>query len=90
MPAIAVATSAVRTPKNAGRLSQATHIRMPSGTILRNDKAVSVFSTRCLWSDALTKVVMLGAKRLAADCLTAYDAKALIFAARGGVKEVVG
>jgi thiamine biosynthesis lipoprotein len=89
-PAVAVATSAVRTADLSPRLSTALHVRMPEGHVLTEQKSVSVLSARCLWSDALTKVVMMGPKTLAARCLTAYAAKALLFDDEGRTQEVMG
>jgi thiamine biosynthesis lipoprotein len=89
-PSVAVATSAVRTPENKNVLSPARHVRMPEGKIVTRKKAATVCSDRCLWSDALTKVVLMGSKKLAAGCLSAYGAKALIFGASGRVGAVMG
>ena len=87
----AAATSSVRTG-NAGHppFSPARHIRMPAGTLLRRPQTVTVLAEQCLWSDALTKVVMMGPKKLAARCLSAHGAKALIFGAGGRVQAVTG
>jgi thiamine biosynthesis lipoprotein len=83
LPAIAVATSAVRRSKNAGRFSRALHVRMPSGKILREEKAVSVLTTRCLWSDALTKVALLAPPSIVRSCLSAFRAHAVVFGSSG-------
>jgi thiamine biosynthesis lipoprotein len=75
--AIAVATSAIRTPATRGRLSPASHVRMPAGRPMTQERAVTVFAESCLWSDALTKVVMLAPPQIARRCLALYQARSL-------------
>src|SRR5262249_39974826 len=77
---VAVATSAVRTPETSERLSPAVHMKMPEGRPLTDSKAVSVFADRCLWSDALTKVMLLASPRIADRCLDRYGAKGMMLA----------
>jgi thiamine biosynthesis lipoprotein len=81
--AVAVATSAVRTPENQDLLSSAIHRRMPQGEVFKRKKAVTVWSDRCLWSDALTKVVLMGSQPIARACLSAYRAQAIVFGQSG-------
>jgi len=77
---IAVATSAVRTPSHKERLSPASHVRMPAAEALTEERAVTVLADKCLWSDALTKVMMLAPKRVANLCLKRYHAHGLVLA----------
>jgi thiamine biosynthesis lipoprotein len=84
----AVATSAIRSDGDL-RFSNANHVRMPMGKPERRTGTVTVFSKKCLWADALTKVVLLGSGQTAQKCLAAYDAKALIFQADGQIQKVI-
>jgi len=77
---VAVATSTVRTPETCERLSPAVHVRMPEGKIYTKQKTVSVFSARCLWSDALTKIKLLAPPLLADHCLKKYNAHGMVLA----------
>ncbi len=79
-PAVAVATSAVRTSKNSDFLSPAQHVQMPSGEKFIKASAVSVISKCCLWSDALTKVFLMAPKHVADRCLKLYGAHGLVLA----------
>jgi len=76
-PPVAVATSAVRTPDSSDRLTAAPHVQMPQGKVLMEQKAVTVFSDRCLWSDALTKVMLMASPSIAERCLVKYQAWAI-------------
>jgi thiamine biosynthesis lipoprotein len=75
---IAVATSAVRTRETSPWLSPGKHVYMPAGHIMKKPKAVTVFSNQCLWSDALTKVMLLASPNIADACLKRYHARGIV------------
>ncbi len=93
-PPVAVATSCVRSATQqalasrvaspmseaTAALTEAIHVHMPSGKVLEDEKAVSVLSARCLWSDALTKVMLLAPQKVAQRCLRKYRAQGLVLA----------
>jgi len=86
---IAIATSAVRTSGDVC-LAPAVHRQMPSGRPLQKKQTVTVFAPRCLWADALTKVVLLASRTIARDCLAACRARAVLFGSDGRLQEVMG
>jgi thiamine biosynthesis lipoprotein len=79
-PPVAVATSSVRTPSSRERLCPAVHVQMPDGKILTEEKTVTVFADRCLWSDALTKIMLLAPQHIADRCLKRYAAYGWVLA----------
>ncbi len=85
----AAATSSVRTPSDT-HLAPAIHRYMPSGRICETPQTVTVFARRCLWADALTKVVLTASDRIARACLASYQAKALVFNPHGALQTVMG
>ena len=86
----AAATSSVRTRPAASRGFRASdHVEMPSEKPLREAKTVTVFADRCLFADALTKIVLLGSTDVAARCLSRYGARALVFGSDGALAEVI-
>jgi thiamine biosynthesis lipoprotein len=72
----AVATSSVR--DGNARLSPAAHRRMPSATLETRPWTATVFAPRCIWADALTKIV-LTAPETAARCISSYNARAVVY-----------
>ncbi len=85
----AAATSSTRAYSNE-RLSPAIHRHMPSGNPASHAETVTVFASRCLWADALTKIVLMASEKMANACLASYQAKALIFNPNGTLKAVMG
>src|SRR5262249_16377059 len=77
---VAVATSAVRTPETSERLSPAVHLKMPDGRPLTEPRAATVFAGRCIWSDALTKVMLLASPRITDQCFQRYGAYGMVVA----------
>jgi thiamine biosynthesis lipoprotein len=75
---ISVATSTVRTPLSTERLTPAVHRQMPQGQVLTKPKTVSVLASRCLWSDALTKVLLSASQDVIDHCLRAYNAYGVV------------
>ena len=85
---LAVATSSVRPflrSKEWGNIS--AYVKMPSRNAFTDQETVTVFAETCLIADALTKVVLLGEKALARECLKFYKAKAFVFEMNGQLKE---
>jgi thiamine biosynthesis lipoprotein len=74
---MAMATSSIRTA-DGRRYSPAVHFQMPSRNPMRQSKTTTVFADRCLWADALTKVV-LTAPPSAWQCISSYNARAVIY-----------
>lgn len=85
----AVATSTVRIQSLSENLSKAAHIKMPEGKTYQDIKTITVLAPRCVWADALTKIVLLGSPDQAARCLSFYEAKAIIFDSDGKVEMVI-
>ena len=80
----AMATSAVR--RTAGA-AQASYRNFRSGRLLKRPHTATVVANRCLWADALTKVVLLGNKEMTARCLAFYEAQAVLY---DGAARVIG
>lgn len=88
---MAVATSSTRRRVDGSSfLSPAAQIQMPEGKLLKEGRTVTVLADRCLWSDALTKVVLLGCREIARRCLAGHQAKGFIFAGDGRLVGPVG
>jgi thiamine biosynthesis lipoprotein len=87
----AAATSSVRTRvAGPGGFPVSDHVKMPEGSPLRTAGTVTVFADQCLFADALTKVVLMGSSEIAADCLSSYQAGALVFEPDGHLRKAMG
>jgi len=86
----AVATSCVRTQSVSEKnLTEASHVKMPSGEVFNEVKTVTVFAGQCILADAMTKIVLLGSTLIAEQCLSFYKAKALVFGSFGQLEKVI-
>jgi thiamine biosynthesis lipoprotein len=84
----AVATSSGRST-SMKRLTPGAQVHMPSGTSSRTTKTVTVFASRCLWADALTKVALMAPAAQAAKTLAHHRARAVIFQSNGRIDKVL-
>ncbi len=83
----AAATSSVRTFPAPSRKGPASHhVDVRRGKPLCRPGTVTVFARRCFVADALSKVVLLARPEIAARCLSAHRAKALVFAPDGRLR----
>lgn len=80
----AVATSSVRAGSGSLRsLAAAAHVYTSSGKFLKDIKTVSVLAQKCVWADALTKIVLLGTDEIMRRCLSRHKARAWVFDSDG-------
>jgi len=78
----AMATSAVRRTAGAAPVSYRNFL---SGRLLKRPYTATVIADRCLWADALTKVVLLGNKEMTTRCLAFYGAQGVLYDGRARV-----
>jgi thiamine biosynthesis lipoprotein len=86
----AVATSAPRLPAGEERAPRsAGHVRMAEGRLCQDAMTVTAIADRCLFADALTKIVMMASGDVARRCLSSYGAQALVFDSAAGLQRVL-
>lgn len=85
-----LATSAPRLPTRRDRAPRnAGHVRMWDGGLWQEAMTVTAIADRCLFADALTKIVMMASGDVARRCLSSHGAQALIFDSAASLQQVL-